>query len=246
MSEAAKQAMDYIILEQELDGWANKAADTHGKQNRIRAANLIRECIDNGGESLDLKGLGLTSLPEHFGNLHQLKELDLSNNTLGELPRSAENLKKLEVLNLENNAMLEFPPVIGGMKALRVLSLAQNILTSLGSISRYSDQFRNLEVLNLGKNAIENFSLNLSDFAKLQELYLNNNRLTALPEDIGYLKKNLAILNISHNPIKSLPDSIFKLQLDNPFLDLTGHKIPKEDLDEVKDRALSRFQLRFK
>jgi len=63
--------------------------------SRVEAKRRIVECIREGNESLDLRGLGLTALPDAIGRLSNLVSLDLRGNNFKDLPSNLYNLTKL-------------------------------------------------------------------------------------------------------------------------------------------------------
>ena len=71
-------------------------------------------------QTLDLSGLGLTSLSESIGQLTQLLTLDLSHNRLSSLPESIISLSQLQHLYLHGNEQLGIPPEILGPTAQEV------------------------------------------------------------------------------------------------------------------------------
>ncbi|MHA1342068.1 MAG: leucine-rich repeat domain-containing protein, partial [Promethearchaeota archaeon] len=62
----------------------------------------------------------ITSLPETFGNLSNLKELDLNDNELTSLPETFGNLSNLKELNLINNKLASLPESFGNLSNLEV------------------------------------------------------------------------------------------------------------------------------
>ncbi|KUI59894.1 Leucine-rich repeat-containing protein 40 [Cytospora mali] len=115
-----------------------------------KAQVMIRRCIDNGDERVDLSCLGL----KHISNStiammseiaripnvgkgvpfeHQDPELKLFlwNNQLTQVPKAVFNLDHLTVLSLRGNSLTEVPPAILQLKNLETLNLSQNKLKRL-------------------------------------------------------------------------------------------------------------------
>ncbi|KAK7739025.1 hypothetical protein SLS53_005923 [Cytospora paraplurivora] len=115
-----------------------------------KAQALIRRCIDNGDERVDLSCLNLKHVSnstisllseiEHIPNVdkgvpfeHQDPELKLflGNNQLTQVPRAVFDLDHLTVLSLRGNELTELPPAILQLKNLETLNVSQNRLKYL-------------------------------------------------------------------------------------------------------------------
>jgi len=96
--------------------------------------------------------------------------------------------------------------------------------------------------LYLHYNKLESISEEIGKLTNLTHLYLHNNNLMKLPKSIGNLV-NLkeAQLRIHSNPLKSLPDSIRKVE---HALDSTSKSKYKLLLEDVEYRVTQRVQRR--
>lgn len=105
-----------------------------GAGSRTEAVQRILACHDAGGAELDLRGLGLTTLPMALGDLApHLRVLRLSGNRFDAVPPVIEQLRSLQVLELAHNVIDEVPRWLQKLQALRVLSLRNNRLTRFPS-----------------------------------------------------------------------------------------------------------------
>jgi len=195
------------------------------------ARERIQEGLRGGSTRLDLRTLGLTSLPESIGQLAYLQSLDLTVNELTSLPESIGHLAHLESLDLSFNRLTWLPKSIGQLACLRMLLLRKNQLTllpeSIGQLARLQSlglssnnltllpesigQLRNLQTLRVSENQLRSLPESIGHLANLQSLDLKLNRLTSLPQSIGQLR-NLESLDLLSNRLTSLPESIGQLR----------------------------------
>lgn len=123
-------------------------------------------------------------LDQNIFALNCLNFLQISNTRLSSLPEDLGNLLHLKTLDLHRNSLQELPSSIGLLSELKILDLSGNELKTLPST--------------------------LGEISSLQTLNLNCNKLTVLPE----LKRltNLARLDVSHNQLGDLPQSLYELE----------------------------------
>ena len=70
------------------------------------APERIARVHSEGAKDLDLRSLGLTSLPPEISALTQLQTLNLNNNQLTSLPPEISALTQLRQLNLAGNQLV--------------------------------------------------------------------------------------------------------------------------------------------
>ncbi|WP_439578423.1 leucine-rich repeat domain-containing protein [Elioraea sp.] len=172
-----------------------------------QAQERVRDARTHGAPSLDLRGLGLTTLPRQIGRLTALRDLDLSGNRLITLPPEIGKLTGLQHLNLSGNELTTLPPEIGQLKALQSLAVAGSRLTNLpGEIG----QLTALQSLILAGNRLTTMPPEIGKLRALQTLILSRNRLTALPAEMGGLhtledaaeaRPRAGGLNVEKNPL---------------------------------------------
>ncbi|MES2709754.1 MAG: COR domain-containing protein [Verrucomicrobiota bacterium] len=210
------------------------------------ALELITTCARENGTTLDLKGMGLISLPPEIGQCASLSELFLQNNQLSAVPPEIGQCVSLFLLNLSKNQLRSVPSEIGQCAQLSGLFLSRNQLSTIPSeiaqcsnLSRLSLwrnqlstipleiwQCPSLAVLYLSNNQLSYIPPEIGDCASLSELALSNNQLSAIPPEMGQCAK-LSELDLSHNQLSALPReigqcaSLSALYLhNNPTLDL--------------------------
>lgn len=172
------------------------------------ALNRYESVVAYGSEDLNLRQLGLTSLPPEIGQLSRLKRIELSGNELSTLPPEIGNLSHLEFINVSDNDLLSLPAEIGQLVALTGLVLDGNQLTTLPA---EIGQLSQLEVLSLQYNRLTNLPPEIGQLTKLRSLNLANNQLTALPAEIGQITY-LCMLDMRSNQITRLPRQLGELK----------------------------------
>jgi C-terminal of Roc, COR, domain/Ras of Complex, Roc, domain of DAPkinase/Leucine rich repeat len=186
-----------------------------GYQQALIYINAIKSTTS---VSLDLSGLGLTSLPPEITQLIALESLDLNNNRISAIPLEIIQLSALRIIILNNNQIEEIPPEIGRMislerfycggnritsippeiknlLALRCLSLEDNMI---GEIPPEIACLRNLKILHLGSNRISQIPPAISNLDSLRCLKLNSNVINRIPPEISKLE-NLKVIDLNNN-----------------------------------------------
>ncbi|KXF79727.1 leucine-rich repeat-containing protein kinase family protein [Enterovibrio coralii] len=134
-------------------------------------------------EVLDLTGNQLSSLPESFGQFHQLEIFFASDNLFTELPEVLGACQNLEMIGFKSNQIVQVPE---------------------GALPQ------KLRWLILTNNRIETLPDSLGERPRLQKLALAGNRITALPETMAKLE-NLELVRISANQLAECPDHLLAL-----------------------------------
>jgi Leucine-rich repeat (LRR) protein len=230
------------------------------------ALQRIEECRKKQIFSLDLSGLGLTTIPTEIGQLNALTSLNLSRNQLTTIPNEIGQLNALTSLDLAGNQLTTIPNVIGQLNALTSLNLSGNQLTTipnvigqlnaltslhlwgnqLTTIPNVIGQLNALTWLDLSDNQLTTIPNVIGQLNALTSLYLSDNQLTAIPNEIGQLNA-LTTLNLSDNQLTTIPSEIGQLNA-LTSLDLSRNQlttIPSEigQLNALTSLDLSRNQL---
>lgn len=182
--------------------------------------HLILEAQREARGSLDLSGMGLTSLPPEITRLREIRELFLHDNNLRWLPPEIGQLDHMESLTLHGNQLQGLPEEIRWWHKLRRLTLHGNRLTTL---PREFGQISNLRYLSLHNNLLESLPREFCDLIDLRDLYLSDNKLKTLPEEFGDLEK-LRTLDLSRNRLERLPPE-FGFLSEKVFLKLEGNPL---------------------
>jgi Leucine-rich repeat (LRR) protein len=170
-----------------------------------------------------------------FQNSTQLQILDVSGNKIERLgERTFEGLVRLEMLNLENNLLSELPDAIferSRLQMLESINLAGNLFEA-PPLQPLQRQYFFLSAVDLSRNQIHEIPPEDSIMVNIKKLDLSYNPLSqeAVENVLGEPKTvrdlNLAgtgitsvtqmetpflrRLNLSHNSINSLPDTVFE------------------------------------
>jgi len=155
--------------------------------------------------SLNLKGAGLSTLPESISHCLQLLRLDVGGNPLQELPAALSSLPKLQILFAGGAQFQEVPPVLASCTALRMVGLGNNRLTALDG-KRLPE---GLEWLIAAGNQIEA----LPDIARLKhirKLMLSHNRLTCEALAPAADIQDLEMVRVAANRLESFPPELLR------------------------------------
>lgn len=83
-------------------------------------------------KKVDLRGIGLETLPSAIGNLDMVRELDLSNNQIKDVPAEVAKLPRMEFLDLSGNKLTSVPAeLLVPRKKLLTIVVRGNPLASL-------------------------------------------------------------------------------------------------------------------
>lgn len=164
---------------------SGQLAQTHRLKLSEDLSEFPREIFDLAEtlEILDLSGNQLSTLPNDFGRLHNLRIVFLSQNEFTELPSVLADCPKLDMI---------------GFKSNRISHVPEN---ALPTATRW---------LILTDNQIETLPNSMGDLRALQKLMLAGNRLESLPDSMANCR-NLELMRISANRLAHLPEWIFQL-----------------------------------
>ena len=154
---------------------------------------------------LDLVDAGLEALPNGFGRLAALNGLTLDQNVLRSLPDSFGELSSLETLNLGSNCLTELPQSFGRLGRLQRFQACGN---KLASFPRNFGKLVALRECNLKGNCLQYVPADVKNLTSLEILDVSFNVLTCLP---AHLPESMTRLNVDHNNLVKLPDSIGEL-----------------------------------
>lgn len=135
----------------------------------------------------------LTSLPDYFVHFKTLKYLNISNNRFETFPVVICEVASLVDLDISFNSISVLPPEVGKLKHLETLILFCNNISALPTTIKLLKRLRRLDCR---RNKIADFSP-ITRMSNLQSVRAQHNMAKALDLQAD----NLAILNLSHNPI---------------------------------------------
>lgn len=130
--EDIRTAME--IAEEKITKWKRNPEEHKRYSVKYKFKNFDEEVASVTYSSvfaLNLKGLGLKTVPENLRTIRGLELLDLEGNNIQELPSWIGELSSLECINLIGNELRELPPEIGSLNKLHYLFLQNNCLQSL-------------------------------------------------------------------------------------------------------------------
>lgn len=184
-----------------------------------------------GATALDLRGCGLTALPDEVLALADtLEHLDLSGNALTALPPDLARFKRLKVLFCSDNRFTALPAVLGHCPSLDTVGFKANQIECVPEDALPPS----LRWLILTDNRIAALPERLGRCTPMQKLMLAGNRLRALPASIARCQR-LELLRLAANDFERLEDALPEALLALPrltWLALAGN--PFNDAQEQR------------
>jgi hypothetical protein len=150
---------------------------------------------------------GLTEFPKEVYTLADtLERLDMTNNKLSSLPDDFGQLKNLKILFLSNNNFTNLPTVLAQCPKLSMIGFRNNQIETMDEnalplTTRW---------LILTDNNLKKLPHSMGDLPLLQKCMLSGNQLTELPQSMTKCH-NLELLRIAVNQLTELPTWLLKL-----------------------------------
>lgn len=141
---------------------------------------------------------------------NDIEYIDLSNNLISSIPPSIENFCWLTYLNLNSNIIQEFPIHIVSLVCITTLFLDDNCIRVLPP---QIGEFVGLKNLHIESNYIEIIPPEIGKLHSLEVLNLKNNNIKCIPDELKMLKNTRRFINLSNNPIDTLPVSLVGLTM---------------------------------
>ena len=168
--------------------------------DQLRSHQLI------GTQRLDLAA-GLTTFPEEILDLaDSLEILDLSNNALTTLPDSFAQLHNLRIAFFNNNAFETLPEVLGHCPRLSMIGFKANQIATVPGASLPPTT----RWLILTDNQITTLPDAIGALPALQKLMLAGNQLRTLPDSLAACQQ-LELIRIAANQLDALPPWLLTL-----------------------------------
>ncbi|KOX75280.1 Protein flightless-1 [Melipona quadrifasciata] len=159
------------------------------------------------------------------GVLPFVRGIDFSNNDFGggKFPESVRSMTGIQWLKLNETNLTEIPEEMGKLSKLEHLSLVRNKVERLyGELTELCC----LRTLNIRRNNVKSSGIpaELFHLEELTTLDLSCNNLKEVPEGLERAR-SLLNLNLSHNHIETIPNTLFIHLTDLLFLDLGNNKL---------------------
>ena len=159
-------------------------------------------CLE--GEELKFK---LQQLPIKICSMTSLERLWVSHNNLSSIPDQFDQLSNLRELFLHHNALPNLPMPLCGLPNLQILWLSSNQITEVPSEIK---NLKSLKRLHLDHNLIDVFPAGICELTQLEILYLNHNQIKFIPDSIGKIA-NLRRVSLHFNKISTVPEGFIHL-----------------------------------
>ncbi|KAJ7089943.1 hypothetical protein C8R44DRAFT_720329 [Mycena epipterygia] len=203
-------------------------------------------------EMLSCAGNSLSKLPQSIGELQRLETLDVHSNRLTELPASLWNCASLSQLNVTSNLLVLWPDPPPSVPHSEVSSLSDNTIVggptflnnrkpSTSTISDIPPLAYSLELLYLGQNLFTDEVLHpLMIFKELRVLNLSFNNIRTMPFDFFRHLTKLEEVYLSGNGLTDFPsEDLSKLtRLSTLFLNSNRLQTLPQELGKVKSLTI--------
>lgn len=137
---------------------------------------------------LGLSGPDVDTILPIIGKLSALKTFGISHSSVKSLPEEICKCTLLVNLNMDYNQLIYLPDSIGNLKKLTKLSVQENQLASLPP--------------------------SIGSLTSLELIWCQGNNLTTLPAELGHIKSPLRRADFPWNKIKSIPDDIVNIEME--------------------------------
>jgi Leucine-rich repeat (LRR) protein len=171
-------------------------------KNRLSRLNPNIQYLDKL-EMLDASNNQISSIPREIDALLALKDINLSHNRLEGYPGQVYKLQNLERLDLSYNDFDSIPVETGNLELLKETGEWE---VGIGMLTK-------LKYLDFRRCRLKEWSTQLEKLGVLQDLFLSDNDIAEIPSDISELKM-LRVFHISGNLIRSLPNELYFLPLE--------------------------------
>jgi len=137
-------------------------------------------------------------------------KLELNSGKLTSLPEDFPKLQNLRELAIHDNATLDFAAVLSLLAKIPALERLDLAETDLPKLPAEIGGLVNLKELLLWHNELKTLPEEIGSLQKLQWINLSMNSIESLPESMGKLH-SLTHLDLSQNGLKSVPGAVFEM-----------------------------------
>ena len=155
----------------------------------------INRAIADGDKTLDLSGMGITSLDPAISGATHIDTLLVQDNALTSLAGIGA-LTNLRLINACNNQIASLTSEIGNCTQLRILRLANNPLPATGLPTEISSCTQ-LRIFGLRQCVMDAIPAEIASLATIEKFYMGGNTITA--PDLNPLDSlpNLKVLGLA-------------------------------------------------
>ncbi|XP_072321920.1 PH domain leucine-rich repeat-containing protein phosphatase 2 [Eucyclogobius newberryi] len=223
--------------------------------NRVESLELCTLIKINHLKNIDLRLNGLRCVKsDSLKALSQVTQLDLRDNRLASLDLSS--VSNLEILHCQRNQLGML--TLSGF-TLRMLNASSNRLTTvniypvpnllthlelsqnlLEHLPDWVCDCRKIEMVDVAHNILSELPSRLLSSLSLRKLLVGNNHLERVPDFLDHIP--LESLDLQHNKLSSLPESLFYKALNLKYLNLSANALENIPSCSQSEESLSTLQ----
>ncbi|XP_020797130.2 PH domain leucine-rich repeat-containing protein phosphatase 2 [Boleophthalmus pectinirostris] len=223
--------------------------------NRVETLHLCTLSRINHLKNIDLRLNGLRYVKsDSLEAVSQVTQMDLRDNHLTSLDLSS--VSNLEILHCQRNQLGML--TLSGF-TLRMLNASSNRLTTISiypvpNLLTHLDLSQNLleylpdwvcdcrkiEMVDVARNLLSELPSRLLSSLSLRKLLVGNNHLLRVPDLLDHIP--LESLDLQHNKISSLPESLFCKALNLKYLNLSANALENIPSCSQSEESLSTLQ----
>jgi len=176
------------------------------RQDTVRLIEYLRSLhIAKQTHDLNLKKLGLSTIPTEILNMSSLTSLNLEANRITAISEKVGNLYNLRTLSLRGNRLKMVPESFISLTDLVEIDISQN---ELNVLQKHIVLLPCISVIDCSHNKLKTIAPTIKYCTTLTRLIINHNKLWTIPYSEMLFCQKLVYLDLDHNSFTELDPSI--------------------------------------